>query len=531
MIRKIVISSFLFFCALAADAQDALIKVWADQQVFISGEDLWVDGILQNAKAVSKTMHLQLLDRNGNRKAAAEVMLSGNEFSANLTIPENLPSDYYFLDAYSNGMKCTTALFPVMIVNPKIPPSLGCSFTGKNAPAAATGVTVFPDKESYHPRNEVKLSVNGLTAFQQTHLSVVKYDQLNTIYEQAAAGFNAVAEHMEVSEKEEEGNVVVATVRKAGKSVSGITALAALKGNTATLAIAKSDEAGRLKFLFPFKYDVSQVVLHPLNNEKDISFEMSSSASSLIIHFPCLKIDEKCREDIETRMLNLNITRNFYADLNRVTLDKKVDTTDFYGKPDARYYLDEYVRFPNMEEVIAEIIPEVRVKKEKDKSVLNVLNIPFKFFFNEEGLILVDGIPYFNTKELLESDPLLIKSIDVINRKYIMGDHEFDGIIHFKTYRNDMGSLRLSEADKSFPLKGLQKNTGLKPAFAVGNTTRLPDMRNLVYKKNSIASDFRGSATLGFTLSDAIGNYAIIIRGIDKQGNSTVSSKNFNVVK
>jgi len=56
-----------------------------------------------------------------------------------------------------------------------------------------------------------------------------------------------------------------------------------------------------------------------------------------------------------------------------------------------------------MEEVMAEIIHEVRVKKEKGIAILQVLNIPFKFFFNNEGLILVDGIPYFNTKELLES--------------------------------------------------------------------------------------------------------------------------------
>jgi hypothetical protein len=159
------------------------------------------------------------------------------------------------------------------------------------------------------------------------------------------------------------------------------------------------------------------------------------------------------------------------------------------------------------------------------------LNIPFKFFFNNEGLILVDGVPYFNTKELLESDPLMIKSIDVVNRKYILGDHEFDGIVHFKTYRNDMGSMRLSDLDKSFSINGLQKNTFLKPAFAVGNTSKMPDMRNIVFKKNDIQSDFRGSAMMEFKLSDAIGNYSIILRGIDKEGNSTVVSKNIVVAK
>jgi hypothetical protein len=34
-----------------------------------------------------------------------------------------------------------------------------------------------------------------------------------------------------------------------------------------------------------------------------------------------------------------------------------------------------------------------------------------------------------------------------------------------------------------------------------------------------------------FKLSDAIGNYSIILRGIDKEGNSTVVSKNIVVAK
>jgi hypothetical protein len=226
-------------------------------------------------------------------------------------------------------------------------------------------------------------------------------------------------------------------------------------------------------------------------------------------------------------MLHLNVTKSFYPDFGRQLINNTIDTTDFYGKPDARYYLDEYVRFPNMEEVIAEIIQEVRVKKEKDQSLLQILNIPFKFFFNDEGLILVDGIPFYNTNQLLESDPLQIKSIDVINRKYILGDHEFDGIVHFKTYRGDMGSLRLSESDKSFTLKGIQESTSVKPV--VGDGAKLPDMRNIVLKKSRISSDFRGSATLQFTLSDAIGKYAIVLRGVDNQGNTVVSSKTIQV--
>jgi len=46
-------------------------------------------------------------------------------------------------------------------------------------------------------------------------------------------------------------------------------------------------------------------------------------------------------------LLNLNVTKQFYSDLHRKPEYKTTDTADFYGKPDIRYYLDDYVRFPN----------------------------------------------------------------------------------------------------------------------------------------------------------------------------------------
>lgn len=506
-----------------------MIKVWADQQVFISGEDIWIDGLVQQTKSVSKTMNLLLLDRNGNKKAVTEVWMQDNGFSAYIHIPENLPSDYYFIDGYMNGLKSKTALFPVMIINPKIPPAAGCSFASKNTITDQSSINIFTEKEVYQPRDQVKVTLGGLINLSQTHLTVVRNDELNEIYKQATAGFNAISENDKTTEKEEEGKTLIVHVRKNGIPVAGISVLAALKGGAATLAVATSNSDGQLKFLFPFKYNVTEVVLRSLKNDKDLSFELPSGHTAKAIDFPCLQLEEKNKVAIELRMLHLNVTKNFYPNFGRQLMNNTRDTTDFYGKPDARYYLDEYVRFPNMEEVIAEIIQEVRVKKEKDQSLLQILNIPFKFFFNDEGLILVDGIPFYNTNQLLESDPLQIKSIDVINRKYILGDHEFDGIVHFKTYRGDMGSLRLSESDKSFTTKGIQESTSVKPV--VGDGSKLPDMRNIVLKKSGISSDFRGSATLQFTLSDAIGKYAIFLRGVDNQGNTVVSSKTIQVAQ
>jgi hypothetical protein len=528
MIKHLFIS-FAILVAAKSFAQEASITLWADQKVFITGEDIWIDGIMQHAKPVSKIAVVQLLDRSGNVKAETEILLENNRISGFISLPNNLPSDYYFIDCYTTGVRSKTSIYPVMVINPNIAPIMGCEIYSNAPSVKSSDINIFTNKENYQPREAVNVSITGLTSIQSSYISVTKHDLLNLIYEQAANGFELEREHYVSKESKDEGKLFKAIVRKEGKLAQGITVIASLKSNTATLAIAKSNENGELSFLFPLKHDASSIVLHPLKSEKGISFELPAGQPTQPINFPCLKINEDCKKDIESRILNFNVGKLFYTDQNRSYKNNTLDTIDFYGRPDVRYYLDEYVRFPNMEEVMAEIIHEVRVKKEKGVAMLQVLNIPFKFFFNNEGLILVDGIPYFNTGELLESDPLLIKSIDVINRKYILGDHEFDGIVHFKTYRNDMGSLKLSDDDKIFSIKVMQKLTALKPSFPLGINQKSPDMRNLIFKKDDIKSDFRGSSTIQFNTSDAFGDYAIIIRGFDKQGKLNTSTKNISI--
>jgi len=124
-------------------------------------------------------------------------------------------------------------------------------------------------------------------------------------------------------------NYIKAIIRKEGKPAQGITVIASLKSNAATLAIAKSNENGELSFLFPLKHDASSIVLHPLKSEKGTSFELPAGQHTQTINFPCLKINEDCKKDIESRILNFNVGKLFYADQNRSYKNNTVDTIDF----------------------------------------------------------------------------------------------------------------------------------------------------------------------------------------------------------
>jgi hypothetical protein len=208
------------------------------------------------------------------------------------------------------------------------------------------------------------------------------------------------------------------------------------------------------------------------------------------------------------------------------------DTTDFYGKPDARYLLDNYVRFPDMKEILFEFVPEVRVKKSSTDSgfIVEILNDPYKRYFTESAMVMLDGIPIQNVTELLEFDPLKLKSIDVVSRLYYLGDIHLNGVINYKSYTKDLAGFTLTSAEVIYPFRGAQgypvtkffKHQALKKSG-------LPDFRNLLYRETFVNNNFKESLPIAFSASDSKGNFKIVIRGWDKTGKSVANASIFSV--
>jgi hypothetical protein len=256
--------------------------------------------------------------------------------------------------------------------------------------------------------------------------------------------------------------------------------------------------------------------------------ELTEPTTPGSIAFPCLTLRAEMRSDIEARLLNTLILNRYYSDGSRAFEATARDTSAFYGKPDFKYQLDDYVRFPNMEEVLGEIIPEARVVKAKGNRIIQVLNLPFKSFFEEEGLVLVDGVPLRDTKKILEADPLLIRSIEVVTHRFVVGNSEFRGIINFRSYKGDMAGLSLTPGDVTIPFRGNQDIVRLNTPEKISRTDRMPDLRNLLVRDEvspeQVRSGFR------FYTSDAEGEYRILVRGRKDNGETSTGSAVITVV-
>lgn len=532
---KYILGFFLIaFTSLnAQQMNNAVFHVWADQKVCITGEDLWVDGYLNQQTINTKSITMRLVDRNGQTKSEVDVIPQRNNFSGFLNIPESLPSDFYFLDCFTKGMSSTSKLQPVMVINPRLAPQANCQTT-TFAPISNnnTPIIIKTTKEIYNPRSLVRLDLELPSSLEQLTVSAVMHDPLASVMDSLSSMFTISFSHNNTGNLEQEGQVISVTAVSNGRPLANTKLIAALKGSKAVIGTSTTNEAGVAKFILPLTYDARTLVVSALENKKErISFTIGKTISdNQLIQFPCLQLNESMRPFIESRMFNSRVTNRFIGDNTKSFETIERDTSDFYGKADVAFQLDDYVRFPNMEEVISEIIPQLRVKKNKEDAILQVLNSPYKAFFEQQALVLLDGIPVNNTKALLESDPLLIKSIEIVARKYMQGNADFNGIVHFKTYRGDMANLQLNNIEANFKLNGIQELATYQNTDHAKQKDRLPDMRNLLWRDVNISQEQIKSGLKYYT-SDIEGSFKIIARGLSANKEIITGEKIITVTK
>lgn len=200
----------------------------------------------------------------------------------------------------------------------------------------------------------------------------------------------------------------------------------------------------------------------------------------------------------------------------------------FYGFPDTYYFLDEYTRFPAMDEVFLEYVRNVVKRRRNKKQVLlvndlyaNENTISSSITFNDPALVMIDGVPIEELPFLWAFDPLLVEKIDIVQRINYVGDQSFPGLVNLSTYRHDFGGQPFPDYLVVKEFQGLQEEKRFfAPDYdaAATHNTRLPDFRNLLYWNPDIRLTAGKPEALEFFASDRPGQYLIEVNGITTAG-------------
>ncbi|HEY4937152.1 MAG TPA: hypothetical protein VII44_11255, partial [Puia sp.] len=173
-----------------------------------------------------------------------------------------------------------------------------------------------------------------------------------------------------------------------------------------------SDGNGRVKFEVAGFYGTQELVVQTNPKEDSAShIEIASPFSqkylaNVLPDFPIPNINSPT-------LLYHSIheqVRHIYDGTKLSKFDMQyVDSNTFYVVPDEKYLLDDYTRFQTMEEVLREYVRSMKVNRRGENFQIYLVNNPIIRFFPDEPLILIDGVPFFYTNELIQQDPLKIK--------------------------------------------------------------------------------------------------------------------------
>jgi hypothetical protein len=309
-----------------------------------------------------------------------------------------------------------------------------------------------------------------------------------------------------------------------GSAVGNSIAYLSIPGSDNSFSSATSNSQGNLHFGFRDIYKNNAVVVQPaLSKDSNDRVDVSSAWSDKITYSPLpqLMLFKNQESLLLKRSISNQVENTYGMDRKRKFEPINPDTSSFYGRADKIYDLDDYTRFQTMEEVLREYVEDVRVRKDGDKFTFKVRNRLFGTYFEEDPLILLDGIPVSDATKIIALDPLKIRRIEVVTHNYFVGSSVYEGIINIKSYNGALGATQIDPNSLVVEFEGLQqKRSFYSPDYPSQELrdSHLPDFRNVLFWAPQIITGKDGASRLSFYSSDLKGKFAIVIQGISNSG-------------
>lgn len=325
---------------------------------------------------------------------------------------------------------------------------------------------------------------------------------------------------------------------KTGLPAPDIDTYLAAPNKRAQLFVSTSDAEGKVFYEMKHFFGSKEVIVQT-NTAKDSTYriEINSPYSEKISSYsvPAFSFDASWKNPLLTRSINMQARNAFLPKSAQQFTTNETDTLAFFGNPDEKYLLDAYTRFPTVEEVMREYVPGVAVRKRQGKFIFRVYdklqsNIPFE----EEPLIMLDGVPIFDTDKIIAFDPLKIRKLEVIDGLYYLGPVAFSGVVSYTTYKGDLAGFQLDPRALVLSYEGVQgRKEFYAPRYDIAEQqkSRVPDFRNLLHWSPQLVTDQQGKQTLNFYSSDQTGTYKVVVQGMTRSGMAGSKTQTFEVKK
>lgn len=275
----------------------------------------------------------------------------------------------------------------------------------------------------------------------------------------------------------------------------------------------------------------NKLILQSPYEQAKLEFKSPFSSAFINFHLPPINLSEKNSRALVAKSVSMQVNDVFGKHENFAL---STDSSAFYGIAPESYLLDDYTRFPLMEEVMREYVKSVWVRKKDNQFVFKIVDRDRGQVLDNESLVLLDGVPVFNVNDIMEFDPLKIKQLDIVPEQYFVGSLVFDGILSYRTYKGDLDGFKFNPKTVMVDYEGLQLHKEFySPRYETFPeiNNRMPDGRHLLYWNPDIQINGNESTQLEFYTSDQPGTFKVIVQGIAADGTPLYAETSIKVVR
>ena len=239
---------------------------------------------------------------------------------------------------------------------------------------------------------------------------------------------------------------------------------------------------------------------------------------------PDWKLSEADREAIVARSVHNQLENAFFG----VKPDSVLvgDTPDpFDGGLPREVVLDEYTRFPTLQETFVELLGYVGYRKAPDGSDYIRVAQDFETFnepYNSDpAIVLIDGVFIRDPGTIKNFDASQIQTIRVLQDALVLGSQTYQGVVSIETFNGNFPDTFQTFNGARFPLefpKAVKRYFRMDyGATNAWQYARVPDYRYLLHWEPRIEVD-GPEVELTFFTSDLEGTYELVLEGFTTYG-------------
>lgn len=511
------------------------VYISTDRDVYVAGDDMFCSAFCfdlgtGSMSAYSSVAYLEISSAEGPVQTARLALQKGRGAGV-VSLQNNIPTGNYRLVAYTAqcfnevGYDFESCSKLISIINP---------FTTDRASSGVEIVNgdVSPDTTEPRSQGGVRAELGDAVTLTNTSgktisvsVSLAHDDGIpspgRTDIASFRSGVRPGTAFAKVRELDYAGEVIRARVRGLENEniskVAGKSAFLSVPGTGSSVYGSVIGEDGVAVFRTENIYGNVDAVLEVDAPELDCHMEIEQPFAGVkATGLAPLKLSDSFEDRILQRSVAMQVLKAAHADSLYDYLPVPVSLM-FKDAP-VEYVLDDYTRFPLMEELFIEFISQVRAGKDARGRTLNVyLEDTHRPGSSSvlSSLIMLDGVPVPDHNKIFDYDPLLVEKIQVYPNTYSLGSWNFAGIVNFVTYKKNLPSYTFPENARVVSYQGVSFPVA---SYLPAKVEDVPDLRQTIFWHPMIELAPGESVSLDYVRPSYSGTFRLTVEGVDSEG-------------